>query len=264
MPISKGRPVIRKPSKKSEETQIRDNKSVVDATDDSSYNEVFDNDIIDLCNPEIDEIEETTMITKENYTTNEKTTPIMKKTSSPCNYSSIAKKDGYDFSFMSPYEQEITQSLYISEEAMSNILLASRKMSEMTNSPEDKHYINYSWGLPYEGYYFGIVYDCKPSMKRENSFVLQLLVSDYDVCSFQFSTSMLDPISGAISNELGIYRSIFRCPDYSLTIGKIVILKVVDVKLKNGTTYSKVSFFHFLDEEELAVMEKMLEAMNRP
>lgn len=179
----------------------------------------------------------------------------------PVYYSKKAMREGYDFSEFSKIDQEITQWLYISEDAVSDFALASRRFCEMRDNPEEKFFFNYAWGLPCDGKIYGYVFDCAQSMYRANQYVLQLLVTNCDIRKFTFTLGFNDPVNIAIKDCLGLKNNIFHQVGFESLIGQIVIMRTHNEKTNAGKEFTKIEDIYFLDREERNLLVKMTNTM---
>lgn len=176
-------------------------------------------------------------------------------------YSKKAYKEGYRFDSMTPEEQEMTKSLYISEEALSGYLSAQKTMLRVLENPEYKPPVNHGAGIPIDGWYYGYIYACKPSKTNPDDYVLQILINRKDVRSFKFSISILDVIYNAIKDEMGIGINVFNCGDFLELTGRIVIFRVSNMETSTGNTFTNVKCLHFLTDNELKLIGKMIYTM---
>lgn len=189
---------------------------------------------------------------------NDADTPRSNMRPSEILYSKKAYKEGYRFDSMTPEEQEMTKSLYISEEALSGYLSAQKTMLRVLESPENKPHVNHGAGIPIDGWYYGYVYACKPSNYNPDDYVLQILINRKDVRSFKFSISILDVIYNAIKDEMGIGINAFNYGDFLELTGRIVIFRVSNKETSTGNTFTYVKCLHFLTDDELKLIEKMI------
>lgn len=162
---------------------------------------------------------------------------------------------------MTPEEQEMTKSLYISEEALSGYLSAQKTMLSVLENPEYTPHVNHGAGIPIDGWYYGYVYACKPSNYDPDDYVLQILINKKDVRSFKFSISILDVIYDAIKNETGIGINAFNFSDFLELTGRAVIFRVSNKETYTGNTFTYVKCLHFLTDSEMKLIGKMIYTM---
>lgn len=176
-------------------------------------------------------------------------------------YSRRAQSEGYDFSDFTKEEQEITQWLYISEDAISDFISAHSRISDIKKNPDKKYYYNYGWGLPNDGQIYGYVYDCTKSTKRTSQFILQVLVTNSDIRKFIYNVSFTDPVNNAIKDSLGIKNNIFHQTGFENLKGRIVMMSTHNETMSNGKYFTKIDDIYFLDREDRNILIKMANTM---
>lgn len=236
-----------------------------------NQDDFFDMDELDIENLDIEEEGEPVVITlnheedpteKEVKLKSEKPEATTKKESGPIAYSAKALKDGYRFHTLTHEEQIMTRYLYTSEDSLSSFYLATQIADRIYDCPEEHFHFNFGLGMPTDGYHLAQVYDCTPSKTNPNAYVMKLLVSDTDIRCFTFTPSMLNPISAAISRDLGIRNNIFRSANsYEGIAGHIAFFKVKNVETQTGGKYSTIEEFKFINDAEYTVIEKMIDIM---
>lgn len=176
-------------------------------------------------------------------------------------YSKIAYNEGYRFDSLDEGEQEMTRNLYISEEAISNFILADNLMLNMSENSEWKPKLNFSCGLPLSGWYYAYVYNCKPSFNNQDNYTLQLLFTGCDVKSFVFSQSFMDPVYVGIKRDTKVGGNVFRSADYSALTGSLVMVKAINKETIRGTIFTNIVEIRFLSDTEINVLFKMIDIM---
>ena len=174
-------------------------------------------------------------------------------------YSKQACDDGYDFSCLDDEAQERTKFLYVSEQALSDYVLAQQR-----SYSNHKQKNSYHLGVPKDGRYFGFIHECKPSSKAAEKYILQLLMSDCDINSFMFSQNSFDPVFAAISDRAKIGKNIFRSSNYvdSRELkGLPVIIDVVNSDYADGAHFSNIKRIWFLSEADEAILDDMVDIM---
>lgn len=172
-------------------------------------------------------------------------------------YSRKAYDEGYRFNMFPLDDQKLTNQLYISEDEISNLILASQRFCHLGDDPEDQRHFDYGWGLSIDGWHYGIVYDCRPSAKNHNNYILQLLMTDKDIRNFKFSLSLIDPVYAAIKQERNIGANIFRAADYSDLCGEIVIFRIKNVATAYDKVFSNIDAIHFTSKHERQLLNRM-------
>lgn len=185
-----------------------------------------------------------------------------KETERPRVFSSIAMKDGYDFSHYTIEEQKMTKDFYISEDALSNYYLADLKMAEICLDPEADPGLNRRWGFPSTGWFYGFIYKCEESDRYPHKNIIQIVISNNDLCCTLFDNSMYDPVYAAL-RKYDLIGNIFRPMSIDLIRGYPILFKVIKVKTSQGKDFYKISFAYIISEKEQAFLNKMVKTMSR-
>ena len=172
-------------------------------------------------------------------------------------YSKTAYDDGYDFSNLKDWARKRTKYLYVSENALSDYALAKERIL----SSDNRRGYKYDWGVPTDGRFIGFIDDCKQSSSSSGKYILQIILSDSDIRSFTFSQSSFDPVCAAIQAAKKVGGNIFRPADYSRLIGSLVIFDVKNTISSTGTSFSNIVNIRFLDEDDEAILDDMVNIM---
>ena len=189
------------------------------------------------------------------------TQPKKEEKPMPIRYSRRAHRDGYCFKELSPEEQEMTRYLYTSEDELSNFFFVNKRAEEMAAFPDNKFYFNYSYGIPVEGGYFGYIIDCKRSVKKPNSYILKILVSETDVRCFVFTPGIFDLVSIAMKRDFNKKNNVFHSNAYEDIINCIIHFRVENTTSQTGVEYSNFIAFDFINNHEFSVLKKMISIM---
>lgn len=104
---------------------------------------------------------------------------------------------------------------------------------------------------------------CTPNYKRNKEYIVEFLANDYDVCLFKFTTSFRDAVNIGIKRDLGWSTTIFSEPDYTCLRCLLVCISVENITLDSGSVYSKITNFKVMYDDEVKIIDKIIDDMNR-
>lgn len=177
-------------------------------------------------------------------------------------YSKQAFADGYDFSELSPEDQELTKHYYTNREDMHETYCRYKSADYYIKNrfcPVNIQYSPYdiSWGFPNSGVFNGIIVDCNPTIKKDSSeYILDVLIVENCIKHIKFNPYSSSIISQSIIDEFGtINRDVL-----STLIGKWIQINVKNI-CYNEKVFSYINDFVFFTDESTEIYKKMFDCM---
>ncbi len=170
---------------------------------------------------------------------------------------------GYTITSLSEDESDIVISLKINDVIVSNYCLVKKVVDDYFINDNDNYIFRKEWGFPYTGIYVGCVINCYKSKKRDGEYCVEFLANNSDVCMFKFTTSFRDPVYNGLQLNNHFKYTIFREPDFTDLMGYWIYIRVKNVRLKNGMTYSKITHFNLLSKKVSNIIKKLADDMSR-
>ena len=175
----------------------------------------------------------------------------------------VYRLGGYRITSITEKEFNHIKNLKLDEEIVSNYCLAKLVAYDYFQDYRDDFIFNKQWGFPYSGNYIGYIMKCTPNYKRNKEYIVEFLANDYDVCLFKFTTSFRDAVNIGIKRDLGWSTTIFSEPDYTCLRCLLVCISVENITLDSGSVYSKITNFKVMYDDEVKIIDKIIDDMNR-
>lgn len=177
-------------------------------------------------------------------------------------YSKQAFADGYDFSELSPKDQELTKHYYTSREDMHETYCRYKSADYYIKNrfcPVNIQYSPYtlSWGFPNSGVFNGIIVGCNPTTKKDSSeYILDVLIAEYCIKHIKFDPYKNSKISQSIMDEFGTINSNVL----STLTGKWIQISVKNL-YHDDKMYSFINELVFFTDESMEIYLKMFDCM---
>lgn len=176
-------------------------------------------------------------------------------------FSKQAFADGYDFSVLSPEEQELTKHYYTDYKDMSKIYhnynSASYYLEEGKYNYVVRGLYDIGWSFYDTGIYDGIIVGCSPSLKRNSSeYILDILIEENCIRHIKFIPSNESVITTAIYEEFG---------DISTDVLNGLVGKWVQINVNNNFYgHKRISYINeleFYSNEAMDIYKKMFDCI---
>lgn len=180
----------------------------------------------------------------------------------PVSYSEKAKNDGYDFSSLTDKEQRQSKKLYVSMDVLIDYYFASVTLDKLCEEQDYYPQLNYNWGFPESGIYYGQIIECSKSKKQcSNEYIISFLIDEVDVRYMKFRRSFDDPIYIEIKKAFNIRNTIFNQFDFTELECRPASVEVKNITYNNGKTFSIIKKFHLFRDSQINTLNKMIHLM---
>lgn len=177
------------------------------------------------------------------------------------NFSIKAYDDGYDFSSLSPFEQELTKKLYITYQSIHDFVNAAKVYDYMKDEKNKNLFLltNKSWSFPKSGLYQGIIINTTKSKKKgTDDYIFEILVNGNDI---KYAKLTHDPDNAVLQAILKKYNCPIGMFNPEELIGSFVLLSITNIPTYNGT-FSKIKKLIFYPSHYVNTFYKMLDLIN--
>lgn len=176
-------------------------------------------------------------------------------------YSIEAYNDGYDFSSLSPIEQEASKKFYWSRESMYALLDAENVYNYINNNSNKNLLLltNKSWTFSESGFYKGIIIDAKKSRKPgSEDFILDIIINGNDIKHVKLTHNPDDVVLKALLKK---YNGRISLIDPLELIGSVVAINVRNSMRVSRTVFSSIHQFIFFSDITTNALFNMLNLM---
>lgn len=170
---------------------------------------------------------------------------------------------GYNITSLSANELLTIKASRLDDVIVSNFCLVKKVTDDYFENDSSNYTFRKEWGFPYTGIYIGCILNCYKSKKTDGEYYVEFLANNFDVCLFKFTTSFRDPVYIELQNSKKFKNTIFKEVDITDIYGHWVYISVENVRLKNGSIFSKITNFNFLDRKVYDIIIKLADDMAR-